>query len=63
MWTEIVSVFQLGEAGWYVLLSSILGIALVVIELFGLKNRRRRAYQTLIREERARRSEMNLLID
>ncbi|MBR5459095.1 MAG: hypothetical protein IKV42_05500 [Burkholderiaceae bacterium] len=63
MWTEIVNVFQLGEAGWYVLLSSILGIALVVIELFGLKNRRRRAYQTLIREARARRSEMNLLID
>ena len=63
MWTEIENVFQLGEAGWYVLLSSILGIALVVIELFGLKNRRRRAYQTLIREARARRSEMNLLID
>ena len=63
MWTDFVNALQLGEAGWYVLLASILGMALVVIEIIGLKNRRRRAYQTLIREARARRSEMNLLID
>ncbi len=60
---ELVNFLHLGEAGWYVLLTSILGITVVIIELFSLKNRRRRAYQTLIREARARRSEMNLLID
>ena len=63
MWANFVNAMHLGEAGWYVLLTSVLGAALVLIELFGLKNRRRRAYQTLIREARARRSEMNLLID
>lgn len=63
MWAEWIQWFHLGEAGWYVLLTSILGTVIVIIELFSLKNRRRRAYQTLIREARARRSEMNLLID
>ncbi|MBQ5767106.1 MAG: hypothetical protein IIV95_06740 [Burkholderiaceae bacterium] len=61
--SELIELLHLGEAGWYVLLTTILGIVLVIIELFSLKNRRRRAYQTLIREARARRSEMNLLID
>ncbi|MBO7173710.1 MAG: hypothetical protein J6V64_05185 [Burkholderiaceae bacterium] len=63
MWLDLVNVLHLGEAGWYVLLTSILAVTIVIIELFSLKNRRRRAYQTLIREARARRSEMNLLID
>ena len=63
MWLDLVNVLHLGEAGWYVLLTSILAVTIVIIELFSLKNRRRRAYQTLIREARARRSAMNLLFD
>lgn len=63
MWTQVLTFLQLGEAGWFVLLTLILGVVLVIVELFSLKNRRRRAYQTLIREARARRSEMNLMID
>lgn len=60
---QVFTFLHLGEAGWYVLLTVLLAMALVTGEIVGLKNRRRRAYQTLIREARARRSEMHLRID
>ncbi len=63
MFSEILTFLHLGDAGWHVLLTALLAIAIVIIELFSLKNRRLRVYQTLIREARARRSEMNLLLD
>ncbi len=54
---------NLTELGVYVIMTFLFMIALIVIEIYGLKNRRSRAYQALLREARARRSEMHLRID
>ena len=60
---EFLNGLEISELGLYVLLTFVFMIALMVIEIYGLKNRRSRAYQALLREARARRSEMHLRID
>lgn len=55
--------FEISESAAYVLTTFALMVALIVAEIYGLKNRRSRAYQALLREARARRSEMHLRID
>ncbi len=54
---------NLTELGVYVIMTFVFMIALIFVEIYGLKNRRSRAYQALLREARARRSEMHLRID
>jgi|GEM_PF-1144138 len=55
--------FNLSEQGYSVVLVFILVTVLAVIEIWSLKNRRAKAYHALLREARARLSEMRLRID
>lgn len=55
--------FNLTEQGYSVVLVFILAAVLAVAELWGLKIRRAKAYHALMREARARLSEMRLRID
>ncbi len=55
--------FNLSDQGYSVVLVFILVTVLAVIEIWSLKNRRAKAYHALLREARARLSEMRLRID
>ena len=55
--------FNLSDQGYSVVLVFILVTVLAVIEIWSLKNRRAKAYHALLREARARLSEMRLGID
>ena len=55
--------FNLTEQGYSVVLVFILAAVLAVAELWSLKIRRAKAYHSLMREARARLSEMRLRID
>ena len=55
--------FNLTEQGYSVVLVFILSAVLAVAELWRLKIRRAKAYHALMREARARLSEMRLRID
>lgn len=59
----VLSWLNLSELAVYVILTFLFMVTLIIIEIYGLKNRRSRAYQALLREARARRSEMHLRID
>ncbi|HIU84897.1 MAG TPA: hypothetical protein IAC66_06000 [Candidatus Aphodousia gallistercoris] len=54
---------HLTEEGQYVLMAFALMAVLCLYEIFSLKARRFRAYSTLLREARARLSEMHLRVD
>lgn len=55
--------FNLSDQGYSVVLVFILVTVLAVIEIWSLKNRRAKADHALLREARARLSEMRLRID
>ena len=55
--------FNLTEQGYSVVLVFLLAAVLAVAELWSLKIRRAKAYHALMREARARLSEMRLRID
>ena len=55
--------FNLSDQGYSVVLVFILVTVLAVIEIWSLKIRRAKAYHALLREARARLSEMRLRID
>ncbi len=55
--------FNLSDQGYSVVLVFILVTVLAIIEIWSLKNRRAKAYHALLREARARLSEMRLRID
>lgn len=55
--------FNLSDQGYSVVLVFILVTVLAVIEIWSLKNCRAKAYHALLREARARLSEMRLRID
>ena len=59
----ILTWLNLSEAAQYVIMAFVLMIALASYEKFSLKARRFRAYSTLLREARARLSEMHLRVD
>ena len=54
--------FNLTEQGHSVVLVFVLAAVLAVAEIWSLKSRRAKAYHALLREARARLSEMRLLI-
>lgn len=60
---SILTLLHLSPTGWYVLMTVVVVAIIAFIEIYGLKNRRYRVYQDLVREARARRSEMALHID
>ncbi len=55
--------FNLTEQGHSVVLVFLLAVVLAAAEIWSLKNRRAKAYHALLREARARLSEMRLRID
>lgn len=55
--------FNLSEQGHSVVLVFVLAAFLAIVEVWSLKNRRAKAYHALLREARARLSEMRLRID
>ncbi len=55
--------FNLTAQGYSVVLVFVLAAILAVLEIWSLKNRRAKAYHALLREARARLSEMRLRID
>ncbi len=55
--------FNLTAQGYSVVLVFVLATILAALEIWSLKNRRAKAYHALLREARARLSEMRLRID
>ena len=55
--------FNLTEQGHSVVLVFVLAAVLAVAEIWSLKSRRAKAYHALLREARARLSEMRLRVD
>lgn len=55
--------FNLTAQGYSVVLVFVLAAILAALEIWSLKNRRAKAYHALLREARARLSEMRLRID
>ncbi|HIU37575.1 MAG TPA: hypothetical protein IAC56_04815 [Candidatus Aphodousia faecigallinarum] len=60
---DVFFLFNLSEQGHSVVLVFVLAAVLAVVEIWSLKNRRAKAYHALLREARARLSEMQLRIN
>ena len=60
---DVFFLFNLSEQGHSVVLVFVLAAVLAVVEIWSLKNRRAEAYHALLREARARLSEMQLRIN
>lgn len=60
---EYFSFVDISGSEWDLLLLLMLGVVIVILEIYGLKKRRYHVYQMLVREARARRSEMDLHAD